>query len=167
MSLFVPKSKRPGKSYSVVLDTGSGTTYLDTSATASVHVAEWDTPLGCIQKPSICILEQVTLDTNATISNPVYSNMFAVRLVGGGSPDSFDSTRNGPDNCLMLSGIPFVRVGYVPDGVVVVSPPITVTPRSRNGVVCGPGFNLQTIRIALEEYDSVRGVNASQISRIV
>ena len=164
MSLFLPKGKRAGKTYSFVLDTAVGTTYVDSAA--SPHIAEWVTPLGVIQKQSICILEQVTIDTNAPVSSAVVANMFAIRLVGAGSPDSYDSTKNGPDNVLLLSAIPFTRVGYVPDGVPISpTPAFSVMPRSRNGVICGPGYNLQTIRIALEEYGAT--YNASVLSRIV
>ena len=88
MALFIPKGKVPRRTYSMVLDTGVGTIYYDPMS----HVAEWSTPLGCIQKESICILEQFSVDTNGV--NAVYANMFCIRLLNGaGSPDSFDSTQ--------------------------------------------------------------------------
>ena len=41
-------------------------------------------------------------------------------------------------------------------------------PRAKNGVFCGPGFNLQRISLALEEYDlDVNGPYRSQIDRAV
>ena len=163
MALFIPKGKVPGRTFSMVLDTGTAT-YVD----GTTHIAEWNTPLGCIQKESICILEHFAVDTNGPAA--VFSNIYCVRLLNGaGSPYSYDSTKNQPDNVLVVDGIPYARAaaGAVGDGMCIASGPITVLPKSRNGVICGAGFNLQRIRIALEEYDAVNGPYASQISRIV
>ena len=164
MALFIPKGKVPGRTYSMVLDTYEGTTYNDVTN----HIVEWNTPLGCIQKESICILEQFSVDTNGI--NAVYANMFCIRLLNGaGSPNSYDSTRNQPDNVLALGGFPFSRpAGAYVDGIPFTSVPFTVVPRAKNGVLCGPGFNLQRIRLALEEYDTeANGPYRSQVDRVI
>ena len=146
---FLPHGAKPGRVFRLLLDSADAVV-----SQQSNHILEWQTPLNVIEKPSFALLESMVYDyTNADALTASY--IFHVRLQGAQAPDSWDSNTGGGCGVLLVGG--FQTKTATSEMTPVSSSSGVITNDVRSGVALPAGFNLNRLRLDIEEYGTYNG----------